>query len=103
GSCLSPLRGFLPLIALYGIEREPLRRRQMGGALWAMGLTWTGLIDMLVAYGIAPVPVAWLFEAAGLMVAMRALLFDDLMRARAIDVRTPVVIAYLVLAVVAGW
>ncbi len=95
--------GFSTLAAVYRVEQAPLRRRQMAGALWAMGLTWTGLADVFVAYGLGPFPVAWFFEAMGLVAALRSLLFDDLMRARAVDVRAPVVITYLLLALLGGW
>jgi hypothetical protein len=95
--------GFGPLLAAMRTEHEPLRRRQMVATLWAMGLTWVGLSDVLVAYSWAPFPLAWLFEAIGVVFALRSLFFDDLLRARAVDVRAPVVITYVVLAVLGGW
>jgi serine phosphatase RsbU (regulator of sigma subunit) len=95
--------GYAPLLAATRVEHQRLRRRQMTAVLIAMGLTWTGLTDIFVAYKIAPFPVAWLFESIGVLVALRSLFFDDLLRARAIDVRAPVVLAYIVLAVLGGW
>ena len=95
--------GFVPLLAAAREEHEPLRRRQMGATAWAMGLTWMGLTDVLVSYEVIPFPGAWLFESIGALVALRSLFFDDLLRARAVDARAPVVFAYAVLAVLGGW
>jgi serine phosphatase RsbU (regulator of sigma subunit) len=95
--------GYVPLLAAARVEHERLRRRQMTATLVAMGLTWTGLTDIFVAYRLIPFPMAWLFESVGVLVALRSLFFDDLLRARAIDVRAPVVLAYIVLAVLGGW
>jgi serine phosphatase RsbU (regulator of sigma subunit) len=95
--------GFVPLLAAYRGERDPLRRRRMGGVLWAMGLTWCGLSDVILAYRLGWFPLAWLFESAGLVFALRALFFDDLMRARAVDVRAPLILLYLTLGVLLGW
>ncbi|HTJ44565.1 MAG TPA: PP2C family protein-serine/threonine phosphatase [Kofleriaceae bacterium] len=95
--------GYGPLLAAARTERVPLRRRQMNATLWAMGLTWVGLTDVFVAYGWMPFPFAWLFEAIGTLFALRSLFFDDLLRARAIDVRAPVILTYLICAVLGGW
>jgi len=95
--------GFVPLLRAYRAEREPLRRRRFAGVMWAMLLTWCGLLDVALSYHVGWFPLAWLFESAGLVFALRALFFDDLMRARAVDVRAPLIFLYLTLGVLAGW
>lgn len=76
------------------------RRRQLWGGIVALAVTFLGLSDVFLAYGVGYAPVSWLFVAVGALLALRSILLDDLLRARAIDSRAP--IAFLGFCVAAG-
>ncbi len=95
--------GWLTLLATYRHERNPQRRRQMSGVLWSMGLSWCGLVDVLLALGVGWFPLAWLFLVLGVVFAVRALFFDDLLRAREVDTRAPLALVYGLGALIVGW
>ncbi|MCE9575457.1 MAG: SpoIIE family protein phosphatase [Deltaproteobacteria bacterium] len=95
--------GWLTLLRAYRDETHPQRRRQMSGVLWSMGLSWCGLVDVLVAFGVGWFPFAWLFMVLGVVFAVRALFFDDLLRARAVDTRAPLALVYGLAALTVGW
>ena len=95
--------GFIPLYRLIRREANLDRRRQWSRAFWATAITFCGLVDILLAYGIGRFPVAWLFLSVGSALTLRALVVDDLLRVRAVDTRVPWVLLYLALLTLAGW
>ena len=97
------LSGFIPLAFAYRREPDSARRRQMRSMLWSMGISWSGMIDVPIAYGVGGFPLGWALITAGAVFALRALFIDDLLRPRAIDTRAPTVVVYLVAATVVGW
>lgn len=90
-----------------------LRRRQLWGGLVALAVSFLGLVDVLLAFGIGYLPVSWFFVAVGALLALRSIFQDDLLRARALDGRAPLaffalVVAFALVAAVAvylldGW
>ncbi len=71
------------------IREEPnsARRRQLRGSVIAFSLCAAGLIDVPLGYRIGWFPVSWLALTLGLSLALRLLVVDDLIRARALDRR----------------
>jgi serine phosphatase RsbU (regulator of sigma subunit) len=95
--------GFIPLYRFIRREANLDRRRQWSRAFWATGITFSGLIDVALAYGIGTIPVAWVFLSIGSALTLRTLVVDDLLRVRAVDTRVPWVLLYLALLTLAGW
>jgi serine phosphatase RsbU (regulator of sigma subunit) len=95
--------GFIPLARAYRREPDSARRRQMRSMLWSMGISWSGMVDVPIAYGVGGFPLGWALITAGAVFALRALFIDDLLRPRAIDTRAPTVVVYLVGATLVGW
>jgi hypothetical protein len=75
-----------------------LRRRQLWGGLVALAVSFLGLVDVLLAFGIGYLPVSWFFVAVGALLALRSIFQDDLLRARALDGRAPLAFFALVVA-----
>ncbi|HTM19740.1 MAG TPA: SpoIIE family protein phosphatase [Kofleriaceae bacterium] len=110
----APLDGFSQLqVALIGgwvgvgvadtwrrIQLEPAeaRRRQLRGSAIAFGLCSVGLVDVPMGYGVGWFPVSWLFLTIGVLLALRLLIADDLIRARAFDLRVPLALVYVAAA-----
>jgi serine phosphatase RsbU (regulator of sigma subunit) len=94
------------LIALghAALTRRPSdERRQLRAALVANLVSCAGLFDVLLAYGVDLVPVAWLLSAIGSLLFVRALVVDDLLRVRAVDTGAPLLVVYFVASAVLGW
>ncbi len=79
-------------------ERSALRRRQVRGGLVAFGIIALGGVDIPLGFGVGYFPVSGLLTTAGLLLALRALFVEDLMRASAVDRRVPLAGSYLVIA-----
>ncbi|MBK9032638.1 MAG: SpoIIE family protein phosphatase [Myxococcales bacterium] len=82
---------------------SPLRRRQLWGGLVALAVSFMGMSDVLLAYGVGYVPLSWLFVTIGSLLALRSILQDDLLRAQSLDSRAPVAFLALSLSGAAAW
>jgi len=78
-------------------------RRQLRAALIANLVTYTGLADVSMAYGIGVVPLGWLSAGLGSLLVVRALVVEDLLRVRAIDSTVPKFIVYFATGTLLGW
>ncbi len=87
--------------ALHG--KPSLERRQQRAILIASCVTYSGLIDVGLAYGIGVFPVGWLVSGIGCLLVVRALVVEDLLRVRAIQTGAPLLIAHLAAAILLGW
>lgn len=96
---LAGLRPFLHALrtAGDGPRRSQLRRIGIAGAI-----TMGALVDVAVGYDPRLVPIGWLLLGAGSVLALRALVREDLLRVRAIDTRAPQLVLHLAGAVLLG-
>jgi serine phosphatase RsbU (regulator of sigma subunit) len=77
-------------------------RRQMRLVLAANLVTYAGLVDVGIAYGLGPFPLGWLLSGIGSLLVVRALIVEDLLRARAFDTTAPRLVLHLAAAIVLG-
>ncbi|HEY1546925.1 MAG TPA: hypothetical protein VGG28_03860, partial [Kofleriaceae bacterium] len=97
------LPGFL-LMARAALSPVPsVERRQLRVMLVANLITYSGLTDVALAYHIGVFPLGWLLSGIGSVVVVRALLFEDLLRVRAVDTTAPQLLLHLALAILLGW
>ncbi len=77
------------VVVIRHIRQEPnsARRRQLRGSVIAFSLCLAGLLDVPLGYRVGWFPVSWLALTLGLSLALRLLVVDDLIRARALDRR----------------
>ena len=66
-------------------------------------VTYSGLVDVTLAWHVGVFPLGWLLSGVGSVLVVRALIFEDLLRVRAVDDTAPRVLLHLVLAVLLGW
>ena len=78
-------------------------RRQLRAALIANVVTYAGLIDVSLAYGVGVAPIGWLLSGIGSLLVVRALVVEDLLRVRAIDTTAPRGIVYFAVGGVLAW
>lgn len=78
-------------------------RRQLRAALVANIVTYAGLIDVGLAYGIGVFPLGWLLSGIGSLLVVRALVVEDLLRVRAVDTTAPLLVVHFVGGVLLGW
>lgn len=78
-------------------------RRQLRAAFLANIVTYAGLVDVALAYGIGLFPVGWLLSGIGSLLVLRALIVEDLLRVRAVDTTPPLLVLHFAGAVVLGW
>jgi serine phosphatase RsbU (regulator of sigma subunit) len=78
-------------------------RRQLRAALVANLVTYAGLSDVLLAYGIGVFPLGWLLSGIGSLLIMRAVVVEDLLRVRAVDVTAPRLVLHFAAAMLLGW
>lgn len=95
--------GFLENLAAARAAPPGPRRRQLWGCLIALAVSFFGLADVMLAYGVGYVPVSWLFVAVGTLLALRSILLDDLLRARAFDSRAPIAFLGFSITGAAAW
>ncbi|HEY1814291.1 MAG TPA: SpoIIE family protein phosphatase [Kofleriaceae bacterium] len=95
--------GFLLMARAATTMKPSLERRQLRVMLLANMITYCGLTDVLLAYRIGVFPLGWLLSGIGSVIVVRALVFEDLLRVRAIDTTAPRLLVHLVLALVIGW
>ncbi len=84
-------------------DRPSVERRQKRLILVANGITYAGLIDVGLAYGIGVFPLGWLLSGIGSLLVVRALVVEDLLRVRAIDTGAPLLVLHFAAAVFLGW
>ncbi len=95
--------GFV-LLARTALRAPPSHeRRQLRSVLVANLVTYAGLSRRAAAWHIGVFPLGWLLSGLGSVLVVRALIFEDLLRVRAIDDTAPRVLLHLVLAIVLGW
>ena len=95
--------GFGPLGYVALTSKPSTERRQLRLALLANLVTYAGLVDVGLAYGIGVFPVGWLLSGIGSLLVVRALVVEDLLRVRAVDTRAPMLVAHLAVALLLGW
>jgi serine phosphatase RsbU (regulator of sigma subunit) len=78
-------------------------RRQLRAALVANFVVYSGLVDLILAYGIGVFPVGWLLSGIGSLLVVRALVVEDLLRVRAIDTTAPLLVLYFATGVLLAW
>jgi len=94
--------GFIVLLrAALTMKPGPLRR-QLRFVLAANIVTYSGLTDVGLAYGIGVFPLGWLVSGAGSVLVARALVAEDLLRARAVDTTLPRIVLHLAGALLVG-
>lgn len=99
---LIPMVGLGPFLrAVRSVGAGP-RRRQLRRMWIASAIITASLLDVAVGYGAPLVPVGWLLLAVGSVLALRALVVEDLLRVRAIDTRAPALVMHLAGAVLLG-
>jgi serine phosphatase RsbU (regulator of sigma subunit) len=92
------------LMTLAALRMKPSdERRQLRLVLVANFVTYSGLTDVLLGYGIGVFPLGWLVSGIGSLLVVRALVVEDLLRARAIDTTAPQLVLHLAGAIVLGW
>lgn len=85
------------------LEPSPARRKVLRNASLAFSLCALGLLDVPLSYGIGWHPIAWLALTAGLLLALRLLIADDLIHAQDFDRTVPLGVLYVVVAAAAVW
>ncbi|HEU0029739.1 MAG TPA: SpoIIE family protein phosphatase [Kofleriaceae bacterium] len=95
--------GFV-LLGRAALFRPPSdERRQLRAALVANLVTYAGLGDVALSYGIGVFPFGWLLSGIGSLLVVRALVVEDLLRVRAVDTMPPLLVAHFAGAVLLGW
>jgi serine phosphatase RsbU (regulator of sigma subunit) len=78
-------------------------RTQLRFVLAANFVTYFGLSDAGLAYGVGVFPLGWLLLTIGSVLVARALVVEDLLRVRAIDTTAPRLVMHFTLALLLGW
>lgn len=84
-------------------ERPGVERRQLRWVLAANFITYSGLTDVALAYGIGWFPLGWFLSGVGSVLVARALVVEDLLRVRAIDTTAPRLVLHFSVAVLFAW
>jgi len=92
------------LMTLAAIRNKPSEeRRQLRFILAANIVTYTGLTDVALAYGIGWFPLGWLLSGLGSILVARALVVEDLLRVRAVDTTAPKLVMHFTAATLFAW
>ncbi|MDB4959433.1 MAG: protein serine/threonine phosphatase [Myxococcales bacterium] len=78
-------------------------RRQLRLVFVANLITYAALADVALAYGVGVFPLGWLLSGIGSLLVVRALIFDDLLRVRAVDTTAPQLVLHFAAAILLGW
>jgi sigma-B regulation protein RsbU (phosphoserine phosphatase) len=78
-------------------------RRQLRAALIANLVVLSSLVDLALAYGVGWFPVGWLLSGIGSLLVVRALVVEDLLRVRAVDVTAPALVLYFAAGALLAW
>ena len=100
---LLSIGGFIGLGTHCLTTKPSHERRQLRSALVANAVTYAGLVDVALAYGIGVFPFGWLLSGIGSLLVVRALVVEDLLRVRAVDTTAPLLVLHFAGAVVLGW
>jgi serine phosphatase RsbU (regulator of sigma subunit) len=84
-------------------RQSPSERRQLRLILVANVVTYAGLTDVALAYHVGVFPLGWLLSGIGSVLVVRALIFEDLLRVRAVDTTVPQVLLHFGLAMPLAW
>jgi serine phosphatase RsbU (regulator of sigma subunit) len=95
--------GFAALAYTALTSKPSDERRQLRAALIANFVTYAGLIDVCLAYGVGAVPLGWLLSGTGCLLVVRALVVEDLLRVRAVDTAAPLLIVYFATGALLAW
>lgn len=102
-TAVAAIPGFVALsLAAVRMKPSPLRR-QMRFVLAANFVTYFGLVDAGLAYGIGVFPLGSILLTIGSALVLRALVVEDLLRVRAIDTTAPRLVMHFALALILGW
>jgi len=97
------LPGFLALGYVALTSPPSSERRQLRAALLANFVTYAGLVDVGLAYGIGVAPLGWLLSGIGCLLVVRALVVEDLLRVRAVDTSAPLFVVYFATGALLAW
>lgn len=95
--------GFLAMTRAAWTMAPSDERRQLRTVLAANLVTYAGLVDVGLAYGIGVFPLGWLLSGVGSLIVVRALVVEDLLRVRAVDTSAPLLVAHFAAGVTLGW
>ena len=95
--------GFIMLMLAATRNKPSHERRQLRLVLIANMVTYAGLTDVALSYHVGVFPLGWLLSGAGSALVVRALIFEDLLRVRAVDTSAPQVILHLASVLLLGW
>ena len=95
--------GFLSLGYVALTSKPSDERRQLRLALLANLVTYSGLVDVGLAFGIGVFPLGWLLSGIGSLLVVRALIVEDLLRVRAVDTRAPLLVVHVASAMLLAW
>ena len=95
--------GFVALSRAAFRGRPSVERRQQRLILVANCVTYSGLVDVGLAYGLGVFPLGWLLAGIGSLLVVRALVVEDLLRVRAVDTNAPLLVGHLAAAILLGW
>lgn len=88
--------------ALFG--KPSVERRQLRVVLVANIVTYIAIpTDGLLAYGIGVFPLSWFFAGIGSVLLARAIVVEDVLRARALDSATPRLVLHFATAILLTW
>jgi serine phosphatase RsbU (regulator of sigma subunit) len=100
---LLTLPGFVVLGHAALTSRPSEERRQLRAALLANFVTYAGLIDVSLAYGVGMFPLGWLLSGIGCLLVVRALIVEDLLRVRAVDTAAPLLVVHFATGALLAW
>ncbi len=100
---LISIGGFLALGYVALTSKPSTERRQLRLVLLANCVTYAGLVDVGLAYGIGVFPLGWLLSGIGSMLVVRALVVEDLLRVRAVDTSAPLLVLHFAVSILLGW
>ncbi|HEY0988713.1 MAG TPA: hypothetical protein VGD80_16720, partial [Kofleriaceae bacterium] len=84
-------------------SRPSNERRQLRAALLAHAVTYSGMVDAALAYGIGRIPLGWFLSGVGCLLVVRALVVEDLLRVRAVETAAPLFVAYFATGALLAW
>ncbi len=97
------LPGFYSLGMAAWRSKPSDERRQLRAALLANLVTYSGLVDVGLAYGIGVFPIGWLLSGVGSLLVQRAITVEDLLRVRAVDTAAPRLVLHFAGALLLSW
>jgi len=102
-TALIAVPGFIALSNAAVFGKPSVERRMLRLVLAANTITYAGLIDVGLAYGIGVFPFGWLLSGVGSLLVVRALVVEDLLRVRAVDTTAPLLVVHLATAILLAW